>query len=55
MPLLADQSDRKTCLFMLFVLFSFNFNTSHHEIPFAQQDHMQVFKLFLDCLDVFQI
>ena len=33
----------------------FSANTDTMRSFFAQQDHMQVFKLVLDCLDVFQI
>ena len=33
----------------------FSANTDTMRSFFAQQDHMQVFKFVLDCLDVFQI
>ena len=33
----------------------FSANTDTLRSSYAQQDHMQVFKFVLDCLDVFQI
>ena len=37
------------------MLLLFSANTDTMKSFFAQQDHMQVFKFVLDCLDVFQI